>query len=331
MRKAAALLSGGLDSLLATQVILNQGIEVEGLNFDIGFNFGGKDNPASAVAKQLGIKLHIIDVIDQYREEVLLNPQYGYGANLNPCLDCKIFMVKQAHAWIQQNKFDFIVTGEVVGQRPMSQRTATMPLVAKQSGADELLLRPLCAKLLPPTLPEINGWIDREKLFGFNGRSRKPQIELATELGFTEFPQPAGGCLLTDKIFCRRLQDLWEFRGKKYYSPKDLELLKIGRHLKPRPEIRMIIGHNESDNNFLQNYCDEFVSLMCTSHKGPLVLLQGSIDHETLELAAKITARFSQGKTAEQVTVQITLPNQSLQQLIIKPILPDEMPDYWYL
>ena len=329
MIKAAALLSGGLDSLLATQVILNQGIEVEGLNFDIGF--GSKDNPASAAAKQLGIKLQIIDVVDQYREEVLLSPKYGYGANLNPCLDCKIFMVKQAYAWIQQNKFDFIVTGEVVGQRPMSQRTATMPLVAEQSGADELLLRPLCAKLLPPTLPEINGWIDREKLFGFNGRSRKPQIELAAELGFTEFPQPAGGCLLTDENFCRRLQDFWNFRDEKYYSRQDLELLKIGRHLKPRPEIRMIIGHNESDNNILQKYCDEFVSLMCTSHNGPLVLLEGAIDHEALELAAKITARFSQGKTAEQVTVQITLPDQSVQQLIVKPMLPNEIPDGWYL
>ncbi len=142
-----------------------------------------KRNNALWVAEQLGIKLHIVDIVEEYKE-VVFNPKHGYGANLNPCLDCKIFMVKKAYEWIQQKDFDFIITGEVIGQRPMSQRKATMPVVAHESGAEDLLLRPLCAKNLPATLPEREGWVDRERLFDFSGRSRKPQIALAEQLWF---------------------------------------------------------------------------------------------------------------------------------------------------
>jgi tRNA-uridine 2-sulfurtransferase len=328
MVKAAALLSGGLDSLLATKVIIDQGIEVEGLCFDIGFS--SKENPAGPIAKQLGIKLHNIEVIDKYRDDVLLKPKHGYGANLNPCLDCKIFMVKQALVWIKQNNFDFIITGEVIGQRPMSQLSNKMPIVAKQSGALELLLRPLCAKLLPPTLPEINGWVKREELFGFNGRSRKPQFALAAKLGFKKFPQPAGGCLLTDENFCKRLLDLWQFRSEKNYSREDLELLKIGRHLYPKADLRMIISRNDNDNTILQKYCDRFANLICISHKGPITLLEGELNPENLELAARITARFSQGKNAEEVTVQIALNHQPSYKTTVIPLPANEIPANWY-
>ncbi|MFT7546883.1 MAG: tRNA-specific 2-thiouridylase, partial [Candidatus Azotimanducaceae bacterium] len=215
-RKAVSLISGGLDSMLATKIIQDQGIHVEGINFYTGFCVEGhthairkkdkekeKRNNALWVAEQLGIKLHIIDVIDEYKD-VLLNPKHGYGQNLNPCLDCKIFMVNkaQAWAWMEENQFDFIITGEVIGQRPKSQRKATMPIIARESGADDRLLRPLCAKNLPQTLPEREGWVNREKLMGFHGRNRKPQMALAAELGFTEYSQPAGGCcFLTDKSY----------------------------------------------------------------------------------------------------------------------------------
>lgn len=327
--KAAILLSGGLDSLLAGRVLLEQGIETEGLNFDIGF--GGKTNPAITVAKQLGIKLHCIDVIDEFKHEVFLKPKHGYGANLNPCLDCKIFMVKQALAWTKKHNFNFIATGEVVGQRPMSQRNDTMAVVAKQSGAEGLLLRPLCAKLLAPTIPEENGWVNREKLFDINGRSRKMQLELAAKFGYQDHPQPAGGCLLTDENFCRRLKNLWEFRQRRDYSSQDLELLKTGRHLKPAPNLRLIISHNEADNYILQNYQTKFISLMCTSHNGPLALLEGSAETETLEFAAKILARFSQGKNAEQVTVEVFTPNQKTQKFTVKPFLPNEVKSDWYI
>ena len=213
--KAVALISGGLDSMLAVRVMQEQGIEVEGINFYTGFCVEGhthairnqdknkqKRNNALWVAEQLGIKLHIVDVIEEYKE-VLLNPKHGYGANMNPCLDCKIFMVSKAVEWIKENNhdgFDFIITGEVIGQRPMSQRKATMPIISEESGAEDLLLRPLCAKNLPETLPEREGWVDRSKLYDFHGRNRKPQIALAKQFGLTDFATPAGGCcFLTDK------------------------------------------------------------------------------------------------------------------------------------
>ena len=204
--KAVALISGGLDSMLAARVVKDQGVHVEGLNFFTGFCVEGhthairnhdrkrpKRNNALWVAEQLGIKLHIIDVIEEYKD-VVINPRHGYGANLNPCLDCKSFMVGKARQWIQAHGFDFIVTGEVVGQRPMSQRRETFPVVQRESGAGDLLLRPLCAKLQSPSAAERNGWVDRQSLYDFSGRSRKPQMALAAALGIEDYAQPAGGC-----------------------------------------------------------------------------------------------------------------------------------------
>ena len=225
-RKAVALISGGLDSLLAARVVMEQGVHVEGINFFTGFCVEGhthairekdrarpKRNNALWCAEQLGIKLHIVDVIDEYKD-VVINPKHGYGANLNPCLDCKIFMVNKAHEWIETHGFDFIITGEVVGQRPMSQRKDTMPVIARDSGAGNRLVRPLSAQNLPATLPELEGWLDRDKLFGFNGRSRKPQMALAAKFGFEDYAQPAGGCcFLTDKQYSVKLADLWKTRG----------------------------------------------------------------------------------------------------------------------
>jgi len=199
-KKVAVLVSGGLDSMLAVKVLQEQGVHVEGLNFYTGFCVEGhthairkkdqkkdKRNNALWVAEQLGIKLHILDIVDEYKD-VLINPKHGYGANMNPCLDCKIFMVKKALQWMEEHDFDFIATGEVVGQRPMSQRKDTMPIVSNESGAEDLLVRPLCAKNLPSTLPEREGWIDRETLYDFSGRTRKPQMALADQFGLKIMP-----------------------------------------------------------------------------------------------------------------------------------------------
>ena len=204
--KAVALISGGLDSMLAARVVKDQGVHVEGLNFFTGFCVEGhthasrnhdrqrpKRNNALWVAEQLGIKLHIVDVIEEYKD-VVINPRHGYGANMNPCLDCKSFMVGKARQWMEAHGFDFIVTGEVVGQRPMSQRRETFPVVQRESGAGDLLLRPLCAKLQSPSAAERNGWVDRQSLYDFSGRSRKPQMALAVALGIDDYAQPAGGC-----------------------------------------------------------------------------------------------------------------------------------------
>lgn len=342
-RKAVALISGGLDSLLAARVIMEQGIHVEGINFFTGFCVEGhthairnqdkakpKRNNALWVAEQLGIKLHIVDIIEEYKD-VVINPKHGYGANLNPCLDCKVFMVGKAREWIEAHGFDFIITGEVIGQRPKSQRADTMPVVAHESGAEDLLLRPLCAKNLPETLPEREGWVDRERLYDFSGRSRKPQMALAQQFGFEDYAQPAGGCcFLTDKQYSAKLSDLWQARGERRYEIDDIMLLKVGRHVRPRPNFKLIIGRDEGENNFLEGYRKQFTHLRSTSHKGPLVLLDGEAGEDDLELAARLLGRFSQGRDAPEVEVEINRNGETATRRV-RPLPPDEIRPDWYL
>jgi len=343
-RKCVALISGGLDSMLAARVMQDHGVHVEGINFYTGFCVEGhtqairrdqrarpKRNNALWVAEQLGIKLHIVDVIEEYKE-IVINPKHGYGAHLNPCLDCKGFMVRKAREWMEAHGFDFIVTGEVLGQRPMSQRRDTMPVVARESGAYDRLLRPLCAKLLPPTLPEREGWVDRERLHDFNGRSRKPQMALAAHYGLTEYAQPAGGCcFLTNEQYSHKLADLWRARGEKRYELEDILLLKVGRHLRPRPHFKLIVARDEGENNFLLGFRRRYRHLYATSHGGPLALIDGDADADDLELAARLTARFGQGRDAERVTVLASEPDGRAQSLTVRPLPASEIPPAWYL
>ncbi|MGD8630231.1 MAG: tRNA (5-methylaminomethyl-2-thiouridylate)-methyltransferase [Gammaproteobacteria bacterium] len=342
--RAVALISGGLDSLLAARVVMEQGVHVEGINFYTGFCVEGhthairkkdrarpKRNNALWSAEQLGIKLHIVDIIEAYKD-VVLNPGHGYGANLNPCLDCKIFMVEKAHEWIVANDFDFIITGEVIGQRPMSQRRDTMPVIARDSGATDRLVRPLCAKNLPETLPEREGWLDRDRLYAFSGRSRKPQMALAASFGFSDYAQPAGGCcFLTDRQYSVKLADLWQSRGVRDYELDDIMLLKVGRHLRPRPNFKLIVGREEGENRFLEGYRKRFVHMFPTSHTGPLVLLDGELAAGDLELAARLTARFSKGRDAASVTVQAGDLDGNVQTLEVAPLPTEEIPADWYL
>ena len=344
-RKAIALISGGLDSMLAAKVMLDQGIHVEGINFYTGFCVEGhthairkkdqnkiKRNNALWVAEQLGIKLHIVDVIEQYKS-VVINPKHGYGANLNPCLDCKSFMVARAFEWIQQHNFDFIITGEVVGQRPMSQRKHIMPVVQRESGAGDLLVRPLCAKLLPETRPEREGWIKREDLFDFSGRGRKPQMALANQFGFVEYAQPAGGCcFLTDMSYSKKLSDLWQARGSRQYELDDIMLLKVGRHLRPRQHFKVIIAREEGESRFLEGYKKQFISLHPTSHSGPLALIDGETDSDDLQLAAQLVARYSQGREADSVEVIVQIPgNAKSESLSVRPLLHNQIPQEWHI
>ena len=347
--KAVSLISGGLDSLLSTKVILDQGIHVEGINFFTGFCVEGhthairkkdkakpKRNNALWVAEQLGIKLHIVDVIEEYKD-VLLNPKHGYGQNMNPCLDCKGFMVKKALEWIEENDFDFIITGEVIGQRPMSQRKDTMPVIARESGAGDRLVRPLCAQHLPATLPEREGWLDRDKLLDFSGRTRKPQFTLAEEYGFEDYATPAGGCcFLTDKAYSKKLVDLWEYRGNREYELDDIMLLKVGRHIRPNKDFKLIVSREEGENKFMDGYKKQFTHLYISSHPGPLALIEGKIDTDELKLAGEIVARYSQGRDAEEVEVTANLVNQvegTTEQLVFKvaPMLASDIPNDWYV
>lgn len=342
--KAVALISGGLDSMLAAKVIKEQGVEVHGLNFFTGFCVEGhthairkqrqekpKRNNALWSAEQLGIPLHIDDVSEPYKD-VVINPKHGYGANLNPCLDCKGFMVGRARQWMEEQGFDFLITGEVIGQRPMSQRRDTMPVIQREGGIGDRLLRPLCAKLLPETLPEREGWVDREQLYDFSGRSRKPQIELARRFGFEEWSQPAGGCcFLTDASYSAKLADLWEARGTKEYEIDDIVLLKIGRHLRPKPHFKLIVSREEGENNFLRGYRKQFGCFEVTSHAGPLALVDGELQDADVELAARIVARFSQGREASSVTLSYTPVNGSERAISVQPMAVDQVQQQWYV
>ncbi|MCG6937619.1 MAG: tRNA (5-methylaminomethyl-2-thiouridylate)-methyltransferase [Gammaproteobacteria bacterium] len=342
--KAIALISGGLDSLLAAKLMLEQGIHVEGINFYTGFCVEGhthairkkdkakpKRNNALWSAEQLGIKLHIIDIIDEYKD-VLINPKHGYGANMNPCLDCKIFMVKKAKQWMQENDFDFIVSGEVIGQRPMSQRKELLPVVVRESGANDRLLRPLCAKNLAPTLPEREGWIDRDKLKNFSGRNRKPQMALAAEFGFEDYASPAGGCcFLTDKNYSDKLVDLWQARNRKEYDLDDIMLLKVGRHIRPQAHYKLIVSREDGENKFLNGYKKQFASIEIISHPGPLTLVDGELTDNDFIFASRIAARFSQGRDTDSVTVKIIRKNGEEQQFDIPPLPVSEIKQEWYI
>ncbi|MEW8657378.1 MAG: tRNA (5-methylaminomethyl-2-thiouridylate)-methyltransferase [Candidatus Thiodiazotropha endolucinida] len=343
-RKAVALISGGLDSLLAARVIQEQGIHVEGINFFTGFCVEGhthairkrdqkkeKRNNALWVAEQLGMKLHIVDIIEEYKQ-VLLNPKHGYGANLNPCLDCKVFMVHKAYEWIKAKDFDFIITGEVIGQRPMSQRKETMPIVCDESGAHDLLLRPLCAKNLPMTRPEIEGWVDRNRLYGFSGRSRKPQMALATQFGIEDYAQPAGGCcFLTDEQYAVKLKDLWNARGSKQYELDDIMLLKVGRHLRPSSRFKVIIAREEGEANFLQGYRKRYPHINTVSHGGPLALIDGEINERDIELIGRVVARYSQGRNAAEVELRFTDLSGDSRSLKVVPMPAHQVPKEWLI
>ncbi|NOQ34644.1 MAG: tRNA (5-methylaminomethyl-2-thiouridylate)-methyltransferase, partial [Methylococcaceae bacterium] len=216
---------------------------------------------------------------------------------------------------------------------PMSQRKETMPIVARESGADDLLLRPLCAQNLPITKPEREGWVKRELLHDFSGRSRKPQMALANEFNFDDYAQPAGGCcFLTDESYSKKLVDLWETRGDKQYDLDDVMLLKVGRHIRPNPRFKIIVAREDGEARFMTGYKKEFINMNCSSHRGPLALLQGEdISAEDLTLAAQIIARYGQGREAEKVEVEVRLLDGQTRHLSVKPLLADEIPQEWFI
>jgi tRNA U34 2-thiouridine synthase MnmA/TrmU len=342
--KAVSLISGGLDSMIATKMIVDQGVHVEAINFYTGFCVEGhthairkqdkekqKRNNALWVAEQLGIKMHIIDVIDEYKD-VLINPKYGYGANMNPCLDCKIFMIKKAKIWAEENDFDFIITGEVIGQRPMSQLKAKMKIVNQQADVESILLRPLSAKNLPETVAEKKGWVDRSKLLSITGRSRKQQMQMAKDYGYEDYASPAGGCcFLTDKRYSDKLVDLWQARNSREYELDDIMLLKIGRHIRYNPKFKLIVAREVGENNYLHGYKNQFVGVYCTSHGGPLSLIDGDFEPSDEEFIAKVLARFGQGKNADITVMKFEYLDGTSKELEVKPLDKDEVKKEWYV
>jgi tRNA-uridine 2-sulfurtransferase len=303
--KAIALLSGGLDSTIAARVMMEQGVELEALNFMTVFctctNRGATCLASQKAVETLGIPLKVFNVSEEYLG-VVKHPQHGYGRNMNPCIDCRIFMLKKAKAYMEESGAVFIVTGEVLGQRPMSQRKDAMHLIEKEAGLEGLILRPLSAKVLPTTIPEKEGWVDRERLLNISGRSRKPQIELADHYGIHDYPCPAGGCLLTDPGFAKRMKDLMVYNPQ--FSLNDVHLLKMGRHFRFSNGVKLVVGRNEEENQKIQTFAQgEDILLKVSSFPGPLSLLRGKLNEGDIEKAAAITVHYGKGKDLGKIEV----------------------------
>ncbi len=317
--RALGMCSGGLDSMLSGLVLRHQGIHVEWITFETPFFSADKARKAST---QTQIKLHVQDITDDYLV-MLKNPPAGYGKNMNPCMDCHALMFQKAGVFMKANGFDFLFSGEVVGQRPMSQNANALRYVEKNSLYDGYILRPLCAQNMPETPMEKNGLVDRAQLLNFSGRSRKPQIALAKEFGITEYPSPAGGCLLTDPGYSRRLKDLMDHGAE--LTPNALHLLKFGRHLRLNPEAKIIVGRTQKDNEQILAQVDPLKDavLKVKGFPGPTVVLPGGSAKEILFLAGAICAGYSKASQETTAIVQVTLGNKT-EKLKVLPILPNE-------
>ncbi len=315
--RALGLCSGGLDSMLSALVLRDQGIHVEWICFETPFFTSEKARLAS---QQTGIPLHVEDITVDYLE-MLQHPPAGFGKNMNPCMDCHALMFNKAGRFMQTHGFDFLFSGEVRGQRPMSQNVSSLRYVEKHSGFDGRILRPLSAQCLPETPMEQQGLVDRERLFGFSGRSRKPQIALAEKFGIKSYPAPAGGCLLTDPGYSRRLRDLIDHGDE--LTRNALFLLRHGRHMRLGSKTKIVIGRTQQDNEqILQWYDGETDALLkVKNYPGPSVLMPGGGPDPMIFLAACICAGYSKAPDAApaQVQVETSAKTQTISVLAISP------------
>lgn len=290
--KALALLSGGMDSSIAIEVILNQGIEVSAINFMTPFCLcdgrKGCIKKSVVIAKKLNIKLKILNISEEYLE-VVRNPKHGYGKNLNPCIDCRILMLKKAKEYMINTGASFIITGEVLGQRPMSQNRKAMETIEKESGLEGIIVRPLSAKLLPPSIPEKEGWIKRDRLLDIGGRSRKRQYNLVEKFNISGYACPAGGCLLTDPIFSLKIKDLLE---SNMLNIDTIDLLRNGRYFRVDKSLRLIVGRNHEENQRLRNLICEGDLIIEPESKGPTAIGRGEINDKNVQTALKLVAYY---------------------------------------
>ena len=292
-RKAVVMISGGLDSTLAAKLMLEQGVELCGVYLSAPWGCCDKTK-ALKVAQQLGIDFMVVKMTKEYIG-VIRDPKYGYGSAMNPCVDCRIYMFEKAKELMDQVGASFLVTGEVLGQRPMSQMRGSMQLIEEQAGLKGRVLRPLSAKLMDPTVPEQTGAVDREKLLNIAGRSRKPQMELAQKYGILDYPNPAGGCLLTDEQFGRRVKDLFDHQEE--IDLEDMELLRLGRHFRMDGRTKLIVGRNEQENMTLAEYlAPGRVLFSPDDFPGPAVLLLGPPSEQANQLALSMICHYSKAE-----------------------------------
>ena len=339
--KAIAMISGGLDSTLALSLVRAQGVEVKAINFYTGFCItetqrrkGGRPdgtvppNEALVAAAGADVDIEYVDISGDEYMEMLLHPRFGYGANANPCVDCRIFMMKKAKAIMEAEGADFIFTGEVLGQRPKSQRRDTLWVIEREAGLKGRLVRPLSARLLPPSIPEQEGILDRARLGDISGRGRVRQIAMARELGLAEWPQPAGGCcFLTDEAFSRKFFHVLGQREAaghpRTLDRTDVVLMTTGRHFKLSPVARLMVGRTEVENATLDSYAEGCSRLLATGFTGPLGLVDGTPTWEERQLAAAIIARYGKGREAPLVEIEWSDPDGAVERFSVVPE-PDE-------
>lgn len=330
-RTAVILLSGGLDSTLAARMLADQGISLHAIHFTSPFctcsrggdgHGGGCRSQANVVADEMGIPIRTI-VKGQDYVEVIRRPSHGRGSGMNPCIDCRIFTLRKAKEFMESIGASFLVTGEVLGQRPMSQRDDAIRFIEKHAGCADIVLRPLSAQHFEPTLPEREGWVDREKLLGITGRSRKEQIALADTLGIVDYACPAGGCLLTDKTFAIKVRDLFDHPGE--VTMADLNLLKVGRHFRMKDGRKVVVSQSEAANRRLESLCAAFppgrspfpTVFRSEGCPGPSVAVFGTAEEPLpVSLLSKIYSRYTKPGTADPFHVVVVSPGEPRELLV---------------
>jgi len=335
--RAIGLLSGGLDSTLAAKVLLEQGIDVVGLHYSTGFCMNDHRramarpdedpkrlrNEGLRAGADLGIPIEVLDAGEAYLKMVL-NPKHGYGKRANPCIDCRIFMIHGAAEYMREHDGHFVFTGEVLGQRPMSQHMQALRLIEKECGIEGYLLRPLSAKHLPPTVPEQLGWVNRDGLLGISGRSRKEQMTRSDTWGIRDYPQPAGGCCyLADENFARRFHDKRLHTDPERIRREEMILLKVGRHFRLAPGVKIIVARDESENQFLQRFDLpgwRFEALRCGS---PITVVEGEPDDNLKMLIASITARYSDRRG--EPLVEVAARRDGREEVLLVPPVADQV------
>lgn len=324
MTTALAMISGGLDSILAAKLVKEQGIEVIGICFKSHF-FSEKN--ALKMVKQIDIPLEVVDFSDEHFEMVK-NPKHGHGKNMNPCIDCHAMMMRHCGELLEKFHADFIITGEVLNQRPMSQNRSALDIVKNESGIGRKILRPLCAKNLNPTEMEIDGLIDREALMDIKGRNRKVQMELAEKWGILDYPSPAGGCKLTEPNYSIRLRELVEH--KEDISKKDLELLKIGRHFRVSKDAKIISTRTGEEGELLKQFLTEDdLIFLATDYTGSMVVIIGKATNEDIEFAAKVSGRYCKGKDDKIISIRYGRYAHPLNKTIdTEPATEEEIENY---
>ncbi len=291
--------------MLAIRIMQEQGVQVEALNFKTIFECC--QDRAGQAARGLGVRLSVVSQEDDYLE-IIKNPRFGYGKGANPCIDCRIYMLQRAKRFMEQAGADFIVSGEVAGQRPMSQKRWQLDTIAYHSDLEDLLLRPLSAKLLRPTRPEREGWVDRSKLYGFSGRSRKGLIQLGKDLELPYIPDPSTGCALTEVQFGRKVHDLLELEPQA--TSWDFEILKVGRHFRFDEKTKVIVGRNEAENNQLEYThklpdASSSAMLHAKNYVGAVILIVGPPGNDVLQFAGGLMYRYGKAKTVEEPRIEV--------------------------